>query len=170
MGLKEQLHKDMQTAAKERNSLALSALRMAVAAVQNREIEAVTRKEMSQGGALPEEAILKVIAAMVKQRRDKIETRIRTGKTLKMTPMEREKLRQQKLQERFKFEAERMAGYELIFPCGDRSRTTNYETLLKKSHEIWDDFNLGKTKNKTRMMNEAIKAKVTHMMKMTSGI
>jgi putative sterol carrier protein len=107
---------------------------------------------------------------LVKQRRDKIETRIRTGKTLKMTPMEREKLRQQKLQERFKFEAERMAGYELIFPCGDRSRTTNYETLLKKSHEIWDDFNLGKTKNKTRMMNEAIKAKVTHMMKMTSGI
>ena len=72
MGLKEQLHKDMQTAAKERNSLALSALRMAVAAVRNREIEAVTRKEMPQGGALPEEAILKVIAAMVKQRRESI--------------------------------------------------------------------------------------------------
>ncbi|MBE0605629.1 MAG: GatB/YqeY domain-containing protein, partial [Deltaproteobacteria bacterium] len=48
------MHKDMQTAAKERNSLALSALRMAVAAVQNREIEAVTRKEMPQGGTLPE--------------------------------------------------------------------------------------------------------------------
>ena len=72
MGLKEQLHKDMQSAAKERNSLALSALRMAVAAVQNREIEAVTRKEMSQGGTLPEEAILKVVAAMVKQRRESI--------------------------------------------------------------------------------------------------
>ena len=72
MGLKEQLHKDMQTAAKERNSLALSALRMAVAAVQNREIEAVTRKDMPQGGTLPEEAILKVIAGMVKQRRESI--------------------------------------------------------------------------------------------------
>ena len=72
MGLKEQLHKDMQAAAKERNSLALSALRMAVAAVQNREIEAVTRKEMPQGGTLPEETILKVLAAMVKQRRESI--------------------------------------------------------------------------------------------------
>ncbi|HEY5191439.1 MAG TPA: GatB/YqeY domain-containing protein [Candidatus Deferrimicrobium sp.] len=66
------MHKDMQTAAKERNSLALSALRMAVAAVQNREIEAVTRKEMPQGGTLPEETILKVLAAMVKQRRESI--------------------------------------------------------------------------------------------------
>ena len=53
MGLKEQLHKDMQTAAKERNSLALSALRMAVAAVRDREIEAVTRKEMPRGARYP---------------------------------------------------------------------------------------------------------------------
>jgi len=63
----------MQTAAKERNSLALSALRMALAAITNREIESVTRKEMPRGGTLPEEAILKVIAAMVKQRRESIE-------------------------------------------------------------------------------------------------
>ena len=59
-------------AAKERNSLALSALRMAVAAVKNREIEAVTRKEMPAGGALPEDAILKVLVTMVKQRRESI--------------------------------------------------------------------------------------------------
>ena len=72
MGLKDQLHKDMQKAAKERDSLALSALRMAVSAVRNREIEAVTRKEMPQGATLPEEAVLKVIAAMVKQRRESI--------------------------------------------------------------------------------------------------
>jgi len=62
----------MQAAAKERSSLALSALRMAVAAIRNREIEAVTRKEMPKGGTLPEEAILKVIATMVKQRRESI--------------------------------------------------------------------------------------------------
>ena len=43
-----------------------------MAAVQNREIEAVTRKEMPQGERSPEEAILKVIAAMVKQRRESI--------------------------------------------------------------------------------------------------
>ena len=70
MGLKEQIRQDMQKAAKERDSLALSALRMTVAAVQNREIEAVTRKEFPPGSPLPEEALLKVIAAMVKQRRE----------------------------------------------------------------------------------------------------
>lgn len=77
MGLKEQIRQDMQKAAKERDSLALSALRMAVAAVKNREIEAVTRKEISPGGALPEEALLKLIATMVKQRRESIELFLR---------------------------------------------------------------------------------------------
>ncbi|MBP2673965.1 MAG: hypothetical protein H6Q84_805 [Deltaproteobacteria bacterium] len=73
LGLKEQIRQDMQKAAKERDSLALSALRMAVAAIRNREIEAVTRKELAQGSELPDEAILKVIATMVKQRRESIE-------------------------------------------------------------------------------------------------
>ena len=73
MGLKEQIRQDMQKAAKERDSLALSALRMAVAAIKNREIDAITRKEIAQGGELPEDALLKVIAAMVKQRRESIE-------------------------------------------------------------------------------------------------
>jgi len=67
------LQEDMRKAAKERDSLALSALRMAVAAVRNREIDAVTRKEMPSGGVLPDEAILKVIVTMVKQRREAIE-------------------------------------------------------------------------------------------------
>ncbi|HEX9206359.1 MAG TPA: GatB/YqeY domain-containing protein [Candidatus Deferrimicrobiaceae bacterium] len=73
MGLKEQLQVDMRKAAKERDSLALSALRMAVAAIQNREIDAVTRKEMPSGGVLPDEAIFKLIVTMVKQRREAIE-------------------------------------------------------------------------------------------------
>ena len=73
LGLKEQLQEDMRKAAKERNSLALSALRMAVAAIQNREIDAVTRKEMPSGGVLPDEAIFKLIVTMVKQRREAIE-------------------------------------------------------------------------------------------------
>jgi uncharacterized protein YqeY len=73
LGLKEQLQGDMRKAAKERDSLALSALRMAVAAVRNREIDAVTRKEMVSGGVLPDDAILKVIVTMVKQRREAIE-------------------------------------------------------------------------------------------------
>jgi uncharacterized protein YqeY len=70
LGLNDQIRQDMQKAAKERDSLALSALRMAVAAVKNREIEAVTRKELAPGTALPEEALLKVLATMVKQRRE----------------------------------------------------------------------------------------------------
>lgn len=77
MGLKEQLQEDMRKAAKERDSLALSALRMAVAAIQNREIDAVTRKEMPSGGVLPDEAIFKLIVTMVKQRREAIELYVR---------------------------------------------------------------------------------------------
>jgi uncharacterized protein YqeY len=73
LGLKDQIRQDMQKAAKEHDSLALSALRMAVAAIQNREIAAVTRKEIAQGSPLPEDALLKVIASMVKQRRESIE-------------------------------------------------------------------------------------------------
>ena len=65
MGLKDTLHKDMQKAAKERNSLALSALRMAIAELKNKEIEA--------RGELPEDVILKALASMVKRRRESIE-------------------------------------------------------------------------------------------------
>jgi len=39
--------------------------------------------------------------------------------------------------------------------------------LLKKANELWDVLNIGKQKNKNRMMNEAIKAKVTAMFKNT---
>jgi len=62
----------MQKAAKERNSLALSALRMALAAIKNREIE--------QRGKIGEETVLKVLATMVKQRRESIELYRRGGR------------------------------------------------------------------------------------------
>jgi uncharacterized protein YqeY len=65
MGLKDRLQKDMQKAAKERNPLALSALRMALAEIKNREIEA--------RGALPDDAVEKTLASMVKRRRESIE-------------------------------------------------------------------------------------------------
>ena len=55
----------MQKAAKERNSLALSTLRMVLAAIHNKEIEA--------RGEIGEEAAIRVIAAMVKQRRESID-------------------------------------------------------------------------------------------------
>jgi len=62
MGLAERLREDMQRAAKERDSLALSALRMALAAVKNREIEL--------RGALTDEAVARVLGTMIKQRRE----------------------------------------------------------------------------------------------------
>lgn len=65
MALKERLQQDMQKAAKGRDPLALSALRMALAAIKNREIEA--------RGPLSDEAIVRVLGSMVKQRREAIE-------------------------------------------------------------------------------------------------
>lgn len=46
-----------------------------------------------------------------------MEIRIRTGKTTKVGGEEREKLRQEKLKERFQYEQGKTGGYELIFPC-----------------------------------------------------
>ncbi len=65
MNLKERIQEDMKKAAKERNSLALSALRMALAAIKNREIEA--------RGEIGDDAVLKVLATMVKQRKESID-------------------------------------------------------------------------------------------------
>ena len=72
MGLKERIQADMQTAAKEKNSLALSALRMALAAIKNKEIE--------ERGEIGEDSILKVLATMVKQRKESIDLFRRGGR------------------------------------------------------------------------------------------
>jgi uncharacterized protein YqeY len=65
MSISERLRQDMQKAAKERDSLALSALRMAISEIKNKEIEA--------RGPLSDEAALKQVASMVKRRRESIE-------------------------------------------------------------------------------------------------
>jgi hypothetical protein len=36
----------------------------------------------------------------------------------------------------------------MIYPSGDPERNAMYETLLKKSNEIWDEFTCGKDKKK----------------------
>jgi uncharacterized protein len=69
MELKERIRLDMQKAAKGRDSLALSALRMALAAIKNGEIEA--------RGELRDEAVLRVLGTLVKQRREAIELYLR---------------------------------------------------------------------------------------------
>ena len=65
MGLKERIHEEMKKAAKERDSLALSALRMAVAAIKYREIEA--------RGEIGDDVVAKLLGTMIKQRRESIE-------------------------------------------------------------------------------------------------
>jgi putative sterol carrier protein len=68
-----------------------------------------------------------------------------------MMPEEKERIRKEKLAERFKFESTRMRGYELIFPSSDKPRNANYERLVAKSNEIWDEFTTGKAKHKQRI-------------------
>jgi len=65
MALKERIQEDMRKAAKERDSLALSALRMAIAAIKNREIEA--------RGEIGDDIVVKLLATMIKQRREAID-------------------------------------------------------------------------------------------------
>lgn len=65
MGLKERIQEDMRKAAKERDSLALSALRMAIAAIKNREIDA--------RGEIDDDAVAKLLGTMIKQRREAID-------------------------------------------------------------------------------------------------
>ena len=39
-----------------------------------------------------------------------------------------------------------MRGYELLYPCTDKTLKQEYDNYLKKSQEIWDDFFVGKNK------------------------
>jgi hypothetical protein len=52
------------------------------------------------------------------------------------------------LQERFKHESTRMRGYELIYPCLDKTKLHSYDQMLKKSNEIFDEFTTGKKNQK----------------------
>ncbi len=65
MSIKEQIDKEMVTAAKAKDKAKLSALRMIKAAVHNREIDA--RRDLTE----PE--MLQVLSSLVKQRQDSIE-------------------------------------------------------------------------------------------------
>ena len=65
MNLRQQLDADMKTAMKSRDSLRLETIRGVRGAIRNKEIEA--------GGELDDEAVLRVIRTLVKQRNDSIE-------------------------------------------------------------------------------------------------
>jgi hypothetical protein len=53
----------------------------------------------------------------IKAEKEEMEKRILTGKTLKLSPEERERLKLEKQKQRYEFEKTRMGGYELIYPC-----------------------------------------------------
>ena len=65
MSLKQQLIADLTAAMKAQEALRTSTLRMAKAALQNREIE--------KGGELDEEEMAKLLRSLVKQRHDSVE-------------------------------------------------------------------------------------------------
>jgi hypothetical protein len=73
-----------------------------------------------------------------------------TGKTGRLLPEEKKEARKAKLATRFKFEAKRQRGYEMIFPSADKERNAMYEVLLQKSNEIWDGFTFGKKEKSTK--------------------
>lgn len=79
----------------------------------------------------------------IQLKKEEMEKRILTGKTTKVGGEDREKLRQEKLRERYEFERDRMGGYELIFPSSDENRNKDYESFIQKANDLWDDFTTG---------------------------
>lgn len=66
-----------------------------------------------------------------------------------MEPVQKEKLRQQKLKERFDYEALQNGGYELIYPAPDEEKNKLYDGFLKGANEIWDVFTTGNKGHKS---------------------
>jgi len=73
MGLKEQINEDMKAAMKARQSERLSALRLLIAAVR--------QKEIDERKVLDDLAVVSVIERLIKQRRDSIEHFQAAGRT-----------------------------------------------------------------------------------------
>ena len=72
---------------------------------------------------------------MIAEQQQRMKERILTGKICKMTNEERDKLKQEKLQERFKFESTRMRGYELIYPSSDPEKNAMYDKMITKAND-----------------------------------
>jgi len=89
---------------------------------------------------------------MIKELYEKTYVRIMTGKVTRLTPEARSKLREEKLQERFAFEAKRMRGFELIYPSSSQSKNQVYLRMLNKANEIWDEYTTGKQKHRQRII------------------
>lgn len=71
--LKEKIEGDLKTAMKSKDTIALSALRMAISAIKNKEIEARGAGKLKAGDSLEEADVLKVLSTLAKQRQESIE-------------------------------------------------------------------------------------------------
>jgi hypothetical protein len=73
---------------------------------------------------------------------------VRTSR-LNLNNLERRKLKEEKLKERFEFEKGKGGGYELIFPVPGETKEAIeknklYESFLKKANDLWDEFTTGR--------------------------
>jgi len=67
MGIAEQIEKDIVGAMRSRDELRLSTLRMAKAAIKNKE------KEAGQRAPLDDQEVLQILSTLIKQRRDSVD-------------------------------------------------------------------------------------------------
>lgn len=72
--------------------------------------------------------------------------RLRSGKTMKLSSQQTMTLKQQMISDRLLYESSRMGGYKLIFPSQNQQVQTQYQTMLAKSQELWNEFFIGKNK------------------------
>jgi len=86
----------------------------------------------------------------VRWQREEQDRRIYTGRTSKMSfGGDRNKVREEKLKERFEFEKGRTGGYELIYPAPgetpeSKEKNKRYEAYIKKANDLWDEFTTGR--------------------------
>ena len=84
----------------------------------------------------------------IKKKTQEDEQRMMTGKTVKLNPLERSKMKEERIQERIDYERMQlqMNGYEVLYPQIYEDKQEEYDKLLKKAYDIWDDFTTGKNK------------------------
>lgn len=73
MGLKQKIETDLRAAMKGKDMAAVSALRMVIAAVHNKEIEERGAGKLKPGDVLDDAGVAKVLSMIAKQRQESIE-------------------------------------------------------------------------------------------------
>lgn len=87
----------------------------------------------------------------IKERNEQLADRVFQGKSVKLFGAERDKLKEEKVEERVLYERMKLnegSGFELIHPVLDEDKQLEYDMLIKNSQRIFDDFTTGKNKKK----------------------